>query len=104
MAGRRHNMDQQRVTAVMPVSDVQETNLPNMICHFYSSSQLLNVLQGTVIPWVFRLYMEIYTSLSEWIILCTGGQTWYNYLNTTYISVDHETFHSKGGRRAIFQG
>ena len=58
-------MDQQRVTAVMPVSDVQETNLPNMICHFYNSSQLLNVLQGTVIPWVVRLYMEIYTSLSE---------------------------------------
>ena len=32
-----------------------------------------------VIPWVVRLYVEIIHELGEWIILRTGGQTWYNY-------------------------
>ena len=45
-------------------------------------------------------------NFSEWIILRTGGQTWYNYL-TTYISVDlahHEIFRAevvKGGFKCI---
>ena len=40
-------------------------------------------------------------SLSEWIILCTGGQTWYNIFYTTYTSVDlayHEIFRAKVGK------
>ena len=40
-------------------------------------------------------------SLSEWIILRTGGQTWYNIFYTTYMSVDlayHEIFRAKVGK------
>ena len=43
-------------------------------------------------------------SFSEWIILRTDGQTWYNYFYTTYISVDlahHEIFRAKGGKGGI---
>ena len=32
-----------------------------------------------IIPWIVRLYVEIIHELREWIILRTGGQTWYNY-------------------------
>ena len=41
---------------------------------------------------------------SEWIILRTGGETWYNYFYTTYINVylaHHEMFRAKGGKGGI---
>ena len=43
-------------------------------------------------------------SFSEWIILRTGGQSWYIYFYTTCISVDlayHEIFHAKVGKGDI---
>ena len=46
-------------------------------------------------------------SFSEWIILRTGGQTWYNYFilfYTTYIGVDlahHEIIIAKVGKGGI---
>ena len=34
------------------------------------------IIQVIFIPYLVRLYVEI---IREWIILRSGGQTWYNY-------------------------
>ena len=44
-------------------------------------------------------------SFSEWIILRTGGQTWYDHFYTTYICLDlayDEIFRAKVGKSGIF--
>ena len=58
------------------------------------------VLFHYLVPFIPRLKHQN----RQWIILRRGGQTWFNYFYTTYISVDiahHEIFHAKVGKGGI---